>query len=59
MALYLLSPAHDDDELSDAVAIIVNEKVSGLPVVKRDSGELVGILTSQDVMGHIVKAGLL
>ncbi len=49
----------DDADVRDAVRSIVNEKVSGLPVVKADSGELVGILTSQDVMRHIVVAELL
>lgn len=51
--------AYADEEVSDAVTAIVREKVSGLPVLDRDSGEVVGILTSQDVMQHIVDAGLL
>lgn len=48
-----------DDTAHTAVATIVREKVSGLAVVDRKSGELVGIVTSQDVLQHVVDAGLL
>ena len=50
---------YTDDTVHTAVVTIVGEKLSGLPVVERDSGELVGILTSQDVLQHVVNAGLL
>ena len=48
-----------DDTVHTAVATLVREKLSGLPVIERGSGELVGILTSQDVLQHVVDAGLL
>ncbi len=38
-----------DDELEDAVALLIEEKVGGIPVVDEEEG-LVGILTHVDVL---------
>ena len=35
--------------LSEALALMSNNHISGIPVVKNDSGKLVGILTNRDV----------
>ncbi|HEY2933301.1 MAG TPA: IMP dehydrogenase [Acidobacteriota bacterium] len=38
-----------DDRISDALAVMEKYKVSGLPVVKKSTGKLVGILTNRDL----------
>ncbi len=38
-----------DARLADALAIMVRESISGIPVVEQPSGKLVGILTHRDV----------
>ena len=38
-----------DQTLSDALGLMDDHKISGIPVVERDSGKLVGILTNRDV----------
>lgn len=38
-----------DAKLADALAIMSREKISGIPVVEKPSGKLVGILTHRDV----------
>jgi IMP dehydrogenase len=40
---------HPDATLKDALAIMAQEKISGIPVVEKPSGKLVGILTHRDV----------
>ena len=40
---------HPDQTLNEAFEIMSNAKISGIPVVERDSGKLVGILTNRDV----------
>ena len=40
---------HPDQTLSDALALMDRHKISGIPVVERESGRLVGILTNRDV----------
>ncbi|MEZ5756853.1 MAG: IMP dehydrogenase [Emcibacteraceae bacterium] len=40
---------HPDQTLSQAIEVMTNAKISGLPVVERGSGKLVGILTNRDV----------
>ncbi|WP_282609585.1 IMP dehydrogenase [Pelagibius sp. Alg239-R121] len=40
---------HPDQPLADALALMEYHKISGIPVVERDSGKLVGILTNRDV----------
>ena len=43
---YTIAP---DATLADALRIKDNHNISGIPVVERDSGKLVGILTNRDV----------
>ena len=40
---------HPDQPLSDALAIMDRESISGIPVVARRTGKLVGIVTNRDV----------
>ena len=40
---------HPDQTLADARALMAAYKISGIPVVERDTGRLVGILTNRDV----------
>ncbi|HPF47294.1 MAG: IMP dehydrogenase [Alphaproteobacteria bacterium] len=40
---------HPDQTLSQAIEVMTSAKISGLPVVERGSGKLVGILTNRDV----------
>ena len=40
---------HPDQTLADARALMALHRISGFPVVERDSGRLVGILTNRDV----------
>jgi len=40
---------HPDQPLADALAIMDRESISGIPVVARDNGRLVGIVTNRDV----------
>ncbi len=40
---------HPDQTLADARALMATYKISGIPVVERDTGRLVGILTHRDV----------
>jgi IMP dehydrogenase len=40
---------HPDATLADALKLMADNRISGIPVVKRDSGRLVGILTNRDV----------
>ena len=40
---------YPDQTLSDALGLMGEHKISGIPVVERDSGKLVGILTNRDV----------
>jgi IMP dehydrogenase len=40
---------HPDQTLADARALMATHKISGIPVVERDGGRLVGILTHRDV----------
>jgi len=40
---------HPDQTLADARALMAAHRISGIPVVERDSGRLVGILTHRDV----------
>ncbi|MBB4264495.1 IMP dehydrogenase [Roseospira visakhapatnamensis] len=40
---------HPDQPLADALAMMAHHKISGIPVVERDTGRLVGILTHRDV----------
>jgi IMP dehydrogenase len=40
---------HPDQTLADARALMAAHNISGFPVVERDSGRLVGILTHRDV----------
>ncbi len=40
---------HPDDTLADARALMALHHISGFPVVERDTGRLVGILTNRDV----------
>src|SRR6516225_9252568 len=40
---------HPDQTLADALALMLEHKISGIPVVERSSGKLVGILTNRDV----------
>jgi IMP dehydrogenase len=40
---------HPEATLADALAIMAREKISGIPVVEKPSGKLVGILTHRDV----------
>ena len=40
---------HPDQTLADARALMDRYRISGIPVVERDTGRLVGILTNRDV----------
>ncbi|EPY03413.1 IMP dehydrogenase [Magnetospirillum fulvum] len=40
---------HPDQPLADALRLMSDHKISGIPVVERDSGRLAGILTNRDV----------
>ena len=40
---------HPDQPLADALDLMTGYKISGIPVVERDSGKLAGILTNRDV----------
>jgi IMP dehydrogenase len=40
---------HPEATLADALKLMVDHKISGIPVVERGSGRLVGILTNRDV----------
>lgn len=40
---------HPDATLADARALMAANRISGIPVVERDTGKLVGILTNRDV----------
>ena len=40
---------HPDQTLADARALMSMHKISGIPVVERETGRLVGILTNRDV----------
>src|ERR1700730_13771266 len=40
---------HPDETLADALRLMADHRISGIPVVEHDSGRLVGILTNRDV----------
>jgi len=40
---------HPDETLADALKLMVDHRISGIPVVERGSKKLVGILTNRDV----------
>jgi IMP dehydrogenase len=40
---------HPEATLAEALALMSNNHISGIPVVEKDSGKLVGILTNRDV----------
>ncbi|MBF0269553.1 MAG: IMP dehydrogenase [Alphaproteobacteria bacterium] len=40
---------HPDQTLADALKLMADWRISGIPVVERNSGKLVGILTNRDV----------
>jgi len=40
---------HPEQSLADALGVMAAHKISGIPVVERGSGKLVGILTNRDV----------
>ena len=40
---------HPDQPLADALGLMADFRISGIPVVERGSGKLVGILTNRDV----------
>src|SRR6266581_2873074 len=40
---------HPDETLADALRLMADNKISGIPVVERGNGKLVGILTNRDV----------
>ncbi len=40
---------HPEEPLANALALMEGHRISGIPVVKRESGLLVGILTNRDV----------
>src|SRR5690349_5937900 len=40
---------HPDETLADALKLMADNRISGIPVVERVSGKLVGILTNRDV----------
>src|SRR5450432_747283 len=40
---------HPDETLADALRLMADHKISGIPVVERHNGRLVGILTNRDV----------
>jgi IMP dehydrogenase len=40
---------HPDETLADALGLMADHRISGIPVVERGSGKLAGILTNRDV----------
>jgi IMP dehydrogenase len=40
---------HPDETLADALRVMADHRISGIPVVERGSGRLAGILTNRDV----------
>src|SRR6266403_1530461 len=40
---------HPDETLADALRLMADNKISGIPVVERGNGRLAGILTNRDV----------
>src|SRR5580658_1024110 len=40
---------HPDETLADALRLMADHRISGIPVVERGSGRLAGILTNRDV----------
>ncbi len=40
---------HPDETLADALKLMADHRISGIPVVERASGKLVGIVTNRDV----------
>jgi IMP dehydrogenase len=40
---------HSDETLADALKLMADHRISGIPVVERGSGRLAGILTNRDV----------
>jgi IMP dehydrogenase len=40
---------HPDESLADALRLMADHRISGIPVVERGSGRLAGILTNRDV----------
>src|ERR671926_1778335 len=40
---------HPDETLADALRLMAEHRISGIPVVERGSGRLAGILTNRDV----------
>jgi IMP dehydrogenase len=40
---------HPDETLADALRLMADNKISGIPVVERGNGKLVGIVTNRDV----------
>src|SRR6266576_6468534 len=40
---------HPDETLADALRLMAENKISGIPVVERGSGRLAGIITNRDV----------
>jgi IMP dehydrogenase len=40
---------HPDETLADALKLMADNRISGIPVVERGSGKLVGIVTNRDV----------
>ena len=40
---------HPDETLADALKLMADARISGIPVVERGNGKLVGILTNRDV----------
>jgi IMP dehydrogenase len=40
---------HPDETLADALRLMADHRISGIPVVERGSGQLAGILTNRDV----------
>lgn len=46
--------ARDDMNLEDAVKLLVNNKITGLPVVDK-GGKMIGILSEYDIIAHVGK----
>lgn len=46
--------ARDDMNLEDAVKLLVNNKITGLPVVDK-VGKMIGILSEYDIIAHVGK----
>src|SRR2546428_8954514 len=42
-------PIHPDETLADALRLMADHRISGIPVVERNSRRLAGILTNRDV----------